>query len=522
MAFARSNALFRSSLPLVLVGLLLCSGELGAQVWEVDNVLLTLPATQNGAIFGTAMAVGDFDGDHFPDLAVAAPHWDSATASDVGRVRVYWGSADRGLALGGDLVEGGTDDLHAGEALAAGDFDHDGRDELAIGEPRADVSSHVDAGRVLVLRYQSGTWTNEVTLSRTDAPGGGPQDGDFFGYHLTVGDFDGNSIADLAVSGPYETVSSDADAGRVHVFYGSSGTGLSGSGATTIVSPNETAGEVFGTSSAAGDFDGDGYDDLAVGAPDRTVSGHDYAGAVEVYAGSSAGIATASPQLLTDAILGKKSEAGDAFGIWLAAGNFDQSPESCSAAPGACYADLAITVPSQTRDHHANAGKIVVAYGGPGGIATSSATHLGASDLGLTAADNDYLGYSITAGALDGGPSTPDDLAVAVPFRSYVAGRVSDGIAILIFGDPSGVNAGTPPQIVFQRPGYAIAPALDNDVFGVWLAIGDFDGDGWGDLAAAAPDKGTSDTGVVQVLFGALFADGFEGSSTGNWTSAAP
>jgi hypothetical protein len=132
------------------------------------------------------------------------------------------------------------------------------------------------------------------------------------------GDFDGDGYADLAVGVPYAEVNGDAEAGAVHVLYGRS-TGLAGLGDEVIT--QDTAGFVqspaepndrFGFSLAAGDFNGDGADDLAVGTPfeDNGV-GYEDAGSVQVFYGKSGNTAGNSGLLLLGAVQGAQHWRSD-------------------------------------------------------------------------------------------------------------------------------------------------------------------------------------------------------------------
>lgn len=110
-----------------------------------------------GALFGHALAAGDFDGDGFDDLAIGAPGEDVSGHDHAGAVFVLRGSASgllEGAAHKGDWF---------GHALAAGDFDGDGEHDLAIGAPGADLPSPGGGeGLVSVLRGSASTYLLET------------------------------------------------------------------------------------------------------------------------------------------------------------------------------------------------------------------------------------------------------------------------------------------------------------------------------------------------------------------------
>jgi hypothetical protein len=121
-------------------------------------------------------------------------------------------------------VEGGAEALdHFGYALAAGDFNSDGRDDLAIGVPFEDIDSIPNAGAVNVLYGSAGglmaagdqPWHQDVADVE-----GAAESGDEFALALAAGDFDGDGQDDLAIAVPEEDVESIADAGAVNVLYG--------------------------------------------------------------------------------------------------------------------------------------------------------------------------------------------------------------------------------------------------------------------------------------------------------------
>src|SRR5690348_6899101 len=134
-------------------------------------------------------------------------------------------------------------------------------------------------------------------------------------------DFNGDGFADLAVGVPGEDPHGIDFAGSVHVIYGSAD-GLDGNhpvddqlwsqeqtGISGVGDPYDN----FGSAVAAGDFDGDGFDDLAIGVPgeDLPISGQDEespdAGAVHILYGTPSGLTATRQRLITEDTAGVPS-----------------------------------------------------------------------------------------------------------------------------------------------------------------------------------------------------------------------
>ena len=322
-------------------------------------------AAEAGDSFGAALAAGDFNHDTFADLAVGAPGESvGSSRGSAGAVSVLPGSAAGLTGSGGRLftqVGGAVEaDDSFGASLAAGDFNHDTFADLAVGAPGEAVGSAGGAGAVSVLPGSAAGLT--VTGGRLFTQvGGNPEVGDQFGYALAAGDFNHDSFADLAAGAPFEAVGSTQGAGAVSVLYGSAG-GLTTAGGRlfTQVAGTVERLDLFGFALAAADFDGDGFADLAAGAPWEDVGSSAFqAGAVSVLPGSPAGLTTTGGRLFTQ--VGGLVETEDRFGSQLATGDFNNNG----------LADLAAAAPTETVGSAFSAGAVSVLYGAGGGLTSS-------------------------------------------------------------------------------------------------------------------------------------------------------
>jgi hypothetical protein len=248
-------------------------------------------ASATGNHFGASVACGDFNGDGYSDLAIGAPGYDH----NAGAVVVMYSDGTQlansavftqDTTRAGYSVPGAKEDGDLfGWSLAAGDFNNDGEDDLAIGAPGEDVTTaghaYQDFGVVIVL---NGSGASGVTANGkmfdptdTDSPWLLRYDATHYGWSLAVGDFDADSIADLAVGMPGAHVqdfhSHDVfhQAGAVHELRGHHHSGLAHHQFfwENLFYPNDNPypGDLFGYALAAGDIDGNGRDDIAIGAP---------------------------------------------------------------------------------------------------------------------------------------------------------------------------------------------------------------------------------------------------------------
>ena len=415
---------------------------------------------QAEAHFGAAVgAAGDVDGDGYADVIVGAPGYDvtgGETIPDAGRATVWHGGPD-GLTEGpaGWTASGDQEDGHLGAAVStAGDVDGDGYTDVIIGAPDYDGgAAFVYHGGADGLMEGAADWTET-----------GEQAEAHFGAAVaSAGDLDGDGYADVVVGAP-DRNTDQSDAGAAYVYHGGPG-GLAESAAGWSTSGSQQGAHLGSAVSAAGDMDGDGHGDLAVGASGYDDGQTDEGGAF-VYRGRPDGLSTApawdsvgpDDSTLIGWTVGTAGDVdGDGFDeVLVGAPRYDDGETEKGGPP--------------EEGGPLEEGVVFLYAGGPGGPATSATAVL--------QSDQQYAWFGMALGpAGDVNGDGHEDVIVGAP--RYDGEERDEGAAFVYHGGPTGLITTTawlvhPTDQADARFGAAVASA------------GDVDGDGYGDVIVTA------------------------------------
>ncbi|MFG3011895.1 FG-GAP and VCBS repeat-containing protein [Streptomyces cinerochromogenes] len=387
-----------------------------------------------------------------------------------------------GVALAALFLAGLTPPVLSGTAAAApsglpGDFNGDGYRDVAVAAPAATVSGKSWAGQVAVV-YGTASGLNPakrqlISQDTAGIPGGAEKD-DEFGRTFAAADLNRDGYSDLVVGAPEEKSGSAADAGTVVIVWGSR-SGLSGG--TTVKNPQPLYGSYFGTSIAAADFTGDGRPDLAISAQSDTGT-------------SSWRIRLIRGPFTTSGATGRVSSYTPGP---------DRPQLTAGRVSGDSKADLVVTGQKPAGDHLATA----VYYKGTSDGISKAASLRTAQAAAIGDLDKDGFGDIVLGNPLD-----PD----RDPSGS-TGGKIH-----VVYGTSSGPSATRRVSLTQNTAGVPDSAEAGDD-FGEALAIGDFDKDGYGDLAVGASGEGFGDDSHFLGSAGAITL--LRGSASGLTTTRA-
>jgi hypothetical protein len=263
---------------------------------------------------------------------------------------------------------------------------------------------------------------------------------------------------------------------------------------------------------AAGDFDSDGFADLAIGVPHESLEDKHQVGAVNIIFGSSSGLTSDGDQFWhqDSSSIEDTAEDFDGFGRALASGDFDEDG----------FADLAIGVPDEDLTSE-NEGAVNVLYGSSSGLASDGDQfwHQDRSGIENTAEGGDFFGSALAAGDFDGDGQS--DLAAGA-FGEDIGEKINIGAVNIIYGSSSSGLTSSGDQFWTRDSSGVEGTAESEDHFGSILGTGDYNGDENTDLAIGVPSDrvGTaSQAGAVNVLYGSD-SKGLTSSNDQLWSQA--
>ncbi len=498
-----------------------------------DDGTSFLGLTINGADAQTFSGVsvsgaGDVNGDGIDDLIIGATAAGAYGIVDAGKSYVIFG---RATALPANLdlssLNGANgfviDGADAGDASGfsvsdAGDVNGDGYGDVIIGAVRADPGGRDTAGESYVVFGQPAGFAPSLDLSSLTGANGfvlnGVDPGDASGVSVSgAGDVNGDGFDDVIIGATSAGHDGLAYTGESYVVFGKA-SGFAPSldlsslnGADGFVITGADAYNFSGYSvSGAGDVNGDGFDDVTVGAYYASPDGRSHAGESYVLFGKGSGFAPSFDLSSLDGVNGFAINGVEAE---------DQSAQSVSDAGdvnGDGYGDLIVNAIYASPGGRYHAGASYVVFGHAAGFAPS---------LDLSALDGengfaingvgygsyyppDLSGWSIS-GAGDVNGDGFDDIIVSAR-TADPSGRANAGESYLIFGKAAGFAASLDLSSLNGTNGVVLVGVNSDDLAGQSVSgAGDVNGDGFDDLiigAHLADPGGRTSAGQSYVVFG--------------------
>jgi Ca2+-binding RTX toxin-like protein len=328
--------------------------------------------------FGSAVSpAGDINGDGINDFIIGSRFASPNLQTGAGKTYIIFGKSqewpsqlDPNTLNGsnGFVVNGITPNEFSGSAVSKlGDINGDRVDDFILGAPNASPNGKMGAGRSYVVFGKPGQWQAQLNLLSLNGNGfslNGIDANEALGTAVTSADINGDGINDIIIGAPNASPNGKTSAGRIYVVFGKAGafnstidlSTLNGNNGFIIngINTGDKTGEALAT---VPDINGDGIDDLIMGAPGASPDGKQFAG--KVYAlfgkqGTSPAVVNLTDINSTTGLVWNGTEAGEEAGASVSsAGDINRDGIN----------DLIIGAPLASPNDKQNAGKSYVVFG---------------------------------------------------------------------------------------------------------------------------------------------------------------
>ncbi len=457
---------------------------------------------------------GDVNGDGFDDLIIGASAADPGGKTNAGESYIVFGAAGGFLSsfdlstldgTNGFRIDGGDANDASGLSVdGVGDINGDGFDDLIIGAVQ---------GQSFVVFGRSTEFAAALDLSTLDGMQGFKLNGTAAGFTVSgAGDVNGDGFEDLILGDAWAAPNGNSHAGESYVMFGAEGGFPASLDVSALDGTNGfrldgiDADDISGSSvSGAGDVNGDGFDDLLIGAQGADPGGDFSAGESYVVFGAADGFA---PSINLSTLNGDNGFRLDGINEGDYSGN---SVSSAGDVNGDGFDDFIIGASDADPGGKSQAGQTYVVFGAPGRFASAFdlSTLNGTNGFRVNGIDEgDVSGVSVN-GAGDVNGDGFDDLIIGA-LAAVPGGKFDAGESYVVFGAAGGFPSAIELSTLNGTNGFRLDGVDAGDFSGRSVSgAGDVNGDGFDDLFIGA-DLANSGAGESYVVFGGNFTGGVE------------
>lgn len=381
-----------------------------------------------------------------------------------------------------------------GKEIATGDVNGDGIADIMISSPSADPLGRNSAGEVYIFFGSDAAQENvSIDLNNTNADITirGSNSGDKLGYSLAVGNFNGDNLADFAISAPYSNNGNISQAGKVYVFYGSQSfpeiIDLAIYSANHIFT-GESTNDYLGQELLFSDLNNNGEDELIIAAPEADYNDLSNCGKVYLLWSQETYAQTVNISQATNISFLAGTSINDNFGKSIASGNFNNDS----------FQDLLVGIPGYDYDDSVNCGQIILIKGRTffpyQEINITNPTYISSNFIGEN--HSAKIGKSMAVGDLNG-----DGYADLT--STDFSEESSANLIYIIYGSNSAIS-----EIVLNSENADVVlshQGIQDHLFGEKLAIANLRTGSPADLIIASPLASSNNgyqSGLVHVLYG--------------------